>query len=621
MENKTTVGKKNTKKARLFLTLPAALLLTALIITAVVACVNKQSDENIKGEALTDETSDRITPPDEETTGKTSAATLTGYKTTDKLSAVTGLTAQAYDGGVKLTWNDVSGAFGYCVFRLQDGKYSTYKFSQTPSKSFTGLTNGTEYTFAVAAYLTEDDTECYGPLSENISVIPENNVIKISDTFIVMHSGETKLLQCLLYDQPQQVSWSSQNPEVASVKSDGTVTAVGKGETVITAVKGDDSLECTVCVDREAPEPRVDTSARFTMNKDGVWTNSKSTKKDSAVIMFTGDLMALGKQMTAALQDDGYYDFSTSFSQVGPIFSQADMLVGNLETMLSQSFPYSCELSKYMGISNCNSTPSYLDALKKAGFDMLVAANNHYCDAGPAGILETLDHLDNYNFMHLGIYRNENEPRIIIADINGMRVGFLNYNIKGTNGKIGMFSNEERTAMLGSYNEKRAAADIEKARALGAEFLIVYMHYGTQNSVTVSEKQEEINLFLADHGVDMIVGSHPHLLQKFSYVTASDGRKVPVAFSLGNFCSNMSELDLNRYNIILKAQLVRGKDGKISVDLSYIPCCILKSTDAGKFIITPTSYKDGLSAKNIQDLEKAETEIIRIVGDEIPAEK
>ena len=115
----------------------------------------------------------------------------------------------------------------------------------------------------------------------------------------------------------------------------------------------------------------------------------------------------------------------------------------------------------------------------------------------------------------------------------------------------------------------------------------------------------------------MIVGSHPHLLQKFSYVTSKDGRKVPVAYSLGNFCSNLAQLALNRYNIILNAELTKENNKVAVANIDYTPCCILSEASEGQFIIAPTRQTEGLSQEETDLLNEADKAIQKIIGGEI----
>lgn len=128
----------------------------------------------------------------------------------DVPAQVTGLTAQARDGGVKLSWNATEGVDGYCIFRWNEdtAEYRAYKFSENPSKTFSGLTNGKEYTFVVASYRIENSQECYGTFSDPVRVIPLNDKLKLSESYLVMDTGDSYTLSCLLFDQPQEgIQW------------------------------------------------------------------------------------------------------------------------------------------------------------------------------------------------------------------------------------------------------------------------------------------------------------------------------------------------------------------------------------------------------------------------------
>ena len=537
------------------------------------------------------------------------------------LDRVTGLAVNDADGAAVLCWDVVPDADGYCVFLRTKSRYQTYQLSDTPTLRLTGLKNGAEYVFAVAAYILKDGKEICGPRSEDVTVTRNGGVSGLSETCLVLKTGETRLLSCLMNGKSQKASWSSADPEIASVDADGTVRALKKGSTVVTAEKDGVKSTCAVYVDRMAPKPQVDTSARYTKDADGVYRQNASGGSGSALLMFTGDLMATRDQMRAAKKEDGCYDFSPSFARVSPLLHEADLVVGNLETVISESFPYSIDAPRYASGANRNTVSSYLDALKTAGYDLLLNANDHYCDAGPLGVVETLGHLDKYNFIHIGAYRSAKDSRVAVVEVNGIRVGFLNYNQKSVNGRDAAFTEKQATNMLGKFYRSRVPKDIDAARKLGAEFIVVCIHYGTQDATEVNETQESINKYLADCGADLIVGTHPHVLQKVLYVTASDGRPVPVVSSLGNFCSSMDGLPLYTCSAILNVTLKKqGKDVLIS-ELSCTPCSILPKTGEGRYVITPTYQTDGLTDKQLADLAEAEKSIAQALGNQISERK
>lgn len=118
------------------------------------------------------------------------------------------------------------------------------------------------------------------------------------------------------------------------------------------------------------------------------------------------------------------------------------------------------------------------------------------------------------------------------------------------------------------------------------------------NSPRIRKDQAEEAQFMADAGADLIVGSHPHMVQRFSYIGAADGRLVPCAYSLGNFLTTMSELSGNRDSAILRVELTRGADG-ISAKYSYIPC-MTEDRDWGAEIVPVSPPHSAESRASLQ---------------------
>ena len=537
------------------------------------------------------------------------------------LGRVTGVTAEPGDFSATVRWEEVPGADGYCIYKSADGSdFTPYKYSSHTGKSFSGLSNGVEYSFAVAAYKILDGREVFGEMSDAVTVTPVNARLSMSNSYLVLSSGEERQLSCRLYDEKQTALWSSSDETVVKVDDAGLLRAVGAGKAKITAALKDDDTQttsCTVEVDRTCPAPETTLEPRYIKTEDGLWTNEGDGEK--ATLMFTGDLMATQAQMKAADKGDRFhYDFSPSFRFVGEQFEKADLVVGNLETTLCERFPYSHDLLRYKKISNCNTSPCYLNALRDVGFDLLTTANNHYCDAGLNGVTDTIRHLDDYRFMHVGTYLSRGDDRFVLLDVNGIKVAVINYNQKSTNGKDEMLSDKEQKDMLGKFYRSRVPEDIAAARERGAEWIIACIHFGSQNTVAVNETQEGIALYLADMGADLIIGTHPHLLQKFDYVTASDGRVVPCAYSLGNFSSSMAELDANQETVILRVDIEKKNGGIAVTDITYTPYLILPELDGEKYVITPTSLDSGLLPEEDREwLSSARESILETIGDKI----
>lgn len=367
-------------------------------------------------------------------------------------------------------------------------------------------------------------------------------------------------------------------------------------------------------IERSAEKKFTDETARYT-ETNGIYTNQDAEMKNEAVLMFTGDLMCQTRQQTAALEKYGKYKFNDSFKVVKEVFAEADLVVGNLEAILSETSPYMSEEKAVDGKPHCNAPSTYLDALRYAGFDALMTANNHSCDAGVEGILQTHDHLNAYDFMHTGTFITENDTRFLLIDVNGIKVAIMSY-ATYFNTKDKYITQEGRDVMLNRYSKERVQKDVQEARSSGAEFVIAYNHWGTEYTNDENEKQRAYAQEMADAGVDYIIGSHPHALQRYDILTAQDGREVPIVYSMGNFVSHMTKT-VAKDTIILRIQLKRNVSGKVIIaDEGYIPCRVFKTYVGYNYLVLPISeeYNGGRSSKYF---DASYERITEVMGDKI----
>ena len=280
-------------------------------------------------------------------------------------------------------------------------------------------------------------------------------------------------------------------------------------------------------------------------------------------------------------QPEGTWDFSDSFVYAREILRRGDLVIGNLETMVSQSSPLGMQIHRLEDKPYLNAPASYLDALKYAGYDLLTMANNHNVDTGLRGIYETLRNVDDWGFMHTGLFSSESDDRYIIVEVNGIRIGMVSYSAF-YNDKDSNLTESGQDVLLNRYASDKAKADIRAARKAGAEFVIAFIHWGAENTHDTTWNQEQYARTLARAGADYIVGSHPHALQRYDIIETSDGREVPVIYSMGNFLSNMQR-DINNDTIILQLNLQREEDGSICVASHRIyPCTVLHSAAVKK---------------------------------------
>ncbi len=242
---------------------------------------------------------------------------------------------------------------------------------------------------------------------------------------------------------------------------------------------------------------------------------------------------------------DGTYDFSTLFQYLTPYSSPVDYMVANLETTLGgEDFPY-------QGNPAFNCPDEILDAVKAAGFDMLLTANNHSYDTLMPGLKRTLEQTRGQGMDTLGTRLSEEEARYTIVEVNGIRIGMVcyTYTLKMDGNKPNLNYNTpveqpelinyfDYNAMSAFYSELgRVFAEMEEA---GAEATMLYIHWGNEYELTESATQNTIAQKICDMGFDVIVGGHPHVVQPMEMLesTVDPAHKTLCLYSLGNAVSN-----------------------------------------------------------------------------------
>jgi poly-gamma-glutamate synthesis protein (capsule biosynthesis protein) len=248
-------------------------------------------------------------------------------------------------------------------------------------------------------------------------------------------------------------------------------------------------------------------------------------------LVFAGDIMGHSTQIKAALLPDGTYDYHHCFKYVAPILKQADLAIGNLEFTLPGKPPYS-------GYPQFRSPDAVAVALKEAGFDMMVTANNHSNDAGKTGVENTIHTLRKLGFHQTGTFldsmdRSVNYPLFI--QHGNFKLAFLNYTY-GTNGIPTKFP-----VIVNQLDEKQMAADMEKARDSNPDAIIVMVHWGNEYQLVETSYQRQLAQKLFLWGAKIVIGSHPHVVQSIEQLSQTDslrkGEVTVVAYSLGNFIS------------------------------------------------------------------------------------
>lgn len=290
-----------------------------------------------------------------------------------------------------------------------------------------------------------------------------------------------------------------------------------------------------------------------------------------ATLLFAGDAMMHQAQIDAAKTVSGAYDYSDCFTAVKPYIQEADFAVVNLETPVAGGH--------YSGYPCFNAPDSYVDALRDAGFDLFLTANNHTLDRRDKGLKRTVALLDSLALPHLGTYADSAaraKAIPMIKDINGFKVGFLNYTY-GTNG-ISVTSD----AVVDYINEDRIRADVAATRNAGAEIIAACMHWGEEYTLIPVASERRWADLLTELGVDLIIGGHPHVVQPLETRTNPlTGRPAFLVYSLGNFISNMKTTD-TRGGMVATVKLSRDSIGNAVVsDPRYRYVFTVPPTSAG----------------------------------------
>jgi len=312
----------------------------------------------------------------------------------------------------------------------------------------------------------------------------------------------------------------------------------------------------------------------------------------TAEINFVGDLMCHSTQFNYAHVKDDSYDFSGVFSEVKKYLSDADFTIGNFETVLAGN------KKRYSGYPYFNAPDDFLLAIKEAGFDFLVNANNHAIDKGVKGVERTINIMDELGINHTGTYLSQQDrDSIRIININEIHFAILSYSYS-TNG-IPLPKGKNYIMNLIDYDliEK----DIAEARNEGVDIVLVYFHFGEEYQREPNSYQKEVINNTINSGADIIIGSHPHVVQPVNYFKTNKANLDTgfVAYSLGNFISNQRW----RYSdsgVILKIKVSKNilTDSVYLSDVSYLPTWVFKGkTKKGReYIILPAeiSYDDSL---------------------------
>ena len=282
-------------------------------------------------------------------------------------------------------------------------------------------------------------------------------------------------------------------------------------------------------------------------------------------VLIAGDLMQHEPQIKAAHRADGTYNYDECFKRVQAEIERADVAIANFEVTLGGP--------PYRGYPQFSAPDDYLRACMKAGFDIMLSANNHCLDTHQRGLERTIQVMDSLGVPHLGTYRNPQEREQqypFLLEQNGIRVVLLNFTY-GTNGlKV------KEPNVVNYIDTLEIANDIAKAKRMNPDVIIAIPHWGIEYQTLPSAEQRHLAQWLLDHGCDHVIGGHPHVAQPLELI---NGRNL-VAYSLGNFISNQAKP--NTYGgYMVRMELTKRDSVTTLSDCGYTIYWVSRPADSG----------------------------------------
>lgn len=282
--------------------------------------------------------------------------------------------------------------------------------------------------------------------------------------------------------------------------------------------------------------------------------NTYGQDKQKVSLLFAGDAMQHKSQLDAARIKGGGYDYSKYFSQIKNQIDSVDFAIVNLETTLPGK--------AYTGYPCFGSPDEFAYALKDAGFNIFLTANNHSLDKGKKGVERTIMMLDSMQVKHLGTYINEEKRNILYPMMiikNGIRIGMLNYTYD-TNGIPVQAPN-----IVNLIDKKQIVSDIDILKRMQPDIIIANMHWGEEYKLKHNSNQKALAELLIKNGVRLVIGSHPHVVQPIDIRQNGDSIENIVVYSLGNFVSGMKAVNTDG-GMIVKIDISKNSEGNITID-------------------------------------------------------
>ena len=340
----------------------------------------------------------------------------------------------------------------------------------------------------------------------------------------------------------------------------------------------------------------------------------------SATIRMAGDIV-IDTEMLDACYDKASdsYDFAPYFSMIGNTLSKSDYTMINIDASLRKG-KYG-----YSGYPQFTTPPVILQVVKNVGVDMITMCNNHMLDGYCDGLVESVGHVEAAGLDHIGGYTDEADSKTPeIYTINGIRVGFVSYT-HSTN-TMENYCDERSKFLVKRFKNADFKADVDAARAAGAEVVVAVAHWGEEYKRAPDSDQQYWAKKLVAAGVDLIIGGHPHMVQPAEYITATDSngisRTALCVYSIGNFLTQHRS-PYTDSGIVFEFTLAEQADGTIVVTApGYVPVYVWtfkNAAGADDYRVLPTGVymdnrPDGMSDEQYNRMRETWNETTTLMG-------
>lgn len=320
-------------------------------------------------------------------------------------------------------------------------------------------------------------------------------------------------------------------------------------------------------------------------------------------ISAVGDIILHDEQIWSAYNEENKaYNFMDNFKDIKSFIEESDIAYGTIEGT------YSGEEKGYSGYPSYNGPDSMITTLRETGFDVINVATDHSLDKGGEGIIRTEEKIDE-------LMSSIGNKKYIIKKVKGMKIAFTSYTYESKERELnGNKISENSTLNTFNYNKlddglEEMKSLIEEMKNEGADFIVFGMHWGVQYNSEPSKYQIQIAEALNEYGVNLILGSNPHVIQPIRELEREDGHKTLVAYSLGNFISNQREETMGDRRtadgIILNLTLDKTRKGVEIERWGYTPTWVYKIPKENKksdYYILP--IEETLNSEKGKELDK-----------------